>query len=85
MSTSKQELDNFYKFATSYLEDGETDVTMFELCELWQAENPTPEEFADTVARLKAACAALDAGEIGRPAREIVRESCDRLGLEIDE
>ncbi|MDA0833259.1 MAG: hypothetical protein O2955_13115 [Planctomycetota bacterium] len=85
MSTSRKDLDDFYKFASYYLESDEADVTMFELCELWQAENPTPEEFADTVARLKAACAALDAGEIGRPAHEIVRESCDRLGLDIDE
>ena len=85
MSTSKQELDDFYQFAASYLEDNETDVTVFDLCELWRAENPTPEEFADTVTKLRTACAALDAGEEGVLASEMLREACERLGLDIDE
>ncbi len=81
MSASKQDLDNFYKFASSYMDDEETDLSMDELYRLWRAK----EEHADCIAKLKAAYAELEAGDMGRPARDIIRESCERLGLVIDE
>lgn len=85
MSTSKQELDDFYKFASSYMEGDEADLTMDELCHLWQAEKPTPEEYADCVAALKEAIADMEAGDRGEPVEEALREIHDRLGLVIEE
>jgi hypothetical protein len=56
-----------------------------ELYCLWQAQNPMPDKLAEIVAVVRAAHAELEAGDSGRLARAALRESCERLGLKIDE
>lgn len=85
MKATREQLDNFYAFAMSELEMADPDTSLDAIYWNWRLENPTPEEFADTVAKLKVACAELEAGEEGVPAREMLREACERLGLEINE
>lgn len=52
---------------------------------LWRIQKPTETELAESVAAVKAAYADWQAGDAGRPARTALRETCERLGLLIDE
>lgn len=60
-------------------------MSVDELYSLWKHRNPTDDELAESVAAVKAAYAEFEAGDRGEPAREALRESCERLGLVIDE
>ena len=81
MSAIKQQIESFYRFASARVDDEETDLSMDELYRLWRAK----QEHADCIAKVKAAYAELEAGDEGVPAREMLRETCERLGLVIDE
>ena len=85
MKATREQLDNFYAFAMSELEKADPDTSFEAIYWEWRMRNPTPEEYADTVAKLKAAYAELEAGDEGVPAREMLRETCERLGLVINE
>jgi hypothetical protein len=82
---TKQQIDSFCEFASSQIDNGETQLSMDELYYLWRAKNPTPAELAESVAAVRAAYTEMEAGDHGRPARAALRESCKRLGLVIDE
>jgi hypothetical protein len=82
---TKQQIDSFYQFASSQIDNGGAEWSMDELYCLWRAKNPTPAELAESVAAVRAAYAEMEAGDSGRPARPALRESCQRLGLVIDE
>ena len=81
----KEQIDSFYHFASSQVDNGGAEFSMDELYSLWRAKNPTTAELADSVAAVKAAYAEMQAGDTGRPARAALRETCERLGLVIDE
>ena len=78
-------LEGFYQFASSQIAGGGAELSMDELYCLWRAKNPAQAEIAESVAALRAAHAEMEAGEGGRPARASLRETCERLGLVIDE
>lgn len=82
---TKQQIDSFYEFASSQIDNGGTELSMDELYCLWRAKSPTPAELAESVAAVRAAHAEMQAGDSGRPARAALRETCQRLGLVIDE
>lgn len=82
---TQQQIDSFYEFASSQVANGDTDLTLDEIYCLWRVRNPMPTELAESVAALKAAYAEMQAGDVGRPARAALRETCRRLGLVIDE
>jgi hypothetical protein len=82
---TKQEVDSFYEFASSQILNGGVDLSMDEVYGLWRAEHPTPEELAASVAAVRTAYAQMEAGDPTRPARSALRETCQRLGLVIDE
>jgi hypothetical protein len=82
---TKQQLDNFYEFASSQLANGGSKLSMDELYGLRRAKHPTPAELSDSVAAIRAACAEMEAGDRGRPARTVLREAYERLGLVLDE
>ena len=83
--TTRQQIESFYDFAKSQTENGGSELSMDEIYGLWRAKNPTPTELAESVNAVRAAYAEIEAGDDGRPAREALRESCERLGLLIDE
>jgi hypothetical protein len=56
-----------------------------DLRSIWKAKHPSSADLADSVAALRAAHAEMSAGDVGRPARQALRESCQRLGLVIEE
>ncbi len=83
--TTLQEIDSFYTFARSQVDNGAKEWSMDELYGLWRAKHPTPAELAESITALRAAYAEFEAGDGGRPAREALRESCQRLGLDLHE
>ncbi|MDA0833260.1 MAG: hypothetical protein O2955_13110 [Planctomycetota bacterium] len=77
MSATREQIESFYRFASSRVKD-EGDVTSIdELFRIWRAE----EERADCIAKLKKAYAELEAGETVS-AREMLREARERLGVD---
>jgi hypothetical protein len=82
---TKQQIDSFYEFASSQLDNGGAEFSMDELFCLWRVKHPTPAELSESVAAIRAAYAEMEAGDSGRPARPALRETCARLGLVIDE
>lgn len=82
---TKQQIDSFYQFATSQIDNGGGELSMDELYCLWRSKNPAPAELAASVAAVRAAYTEMEAGDTGRPARQALRETCQRLGLVIDE
>jgi hypothetical protein len=84
LMTTRQQIDSFHRFALEQIDNGGADLTIDDLYELWRIANPTDSERADTVAAVKAAYADFEAGDSGQPARQELRETCDRLGLVID-
>jgi hypothetical protein len=83
--TIKEQVDSFHRFATSQIENGGADLSMDELYSIWRSKHPSSAELQDSVAAIKESLAELDAGYEGRPAREALRESCERLGVVIGE
>jgi hypothetical protein len=82
---TKQQLDSFFEFASSQMNNGGAELSMDELYCLWRAKHPTPAELAETVAALQAAHTEMQAGDNGQPARAALRETSARLGLVLDE
>lgn len=83
--TTLEQIDNFHRFAMEQIDNRDSRLSMDELYGLWRAQNPSAEEFAESVAAIKAAYADFESGETGEPARTHLRNTCERLGLVIDE
>lgn len=82
---TKQQIDSFYEFASAEIDKGGTELSMDELYCLWRVKHPTPAELTESVRAVRSAYAEMEAGDRGRPARAALRETCQRLGLVIDE
>ncbi len=83
--TTKEQLDSFYHFAAEHVDDGGAEPSLDELYAIWRARNPSAEELNDNVAAIQAACDDLEAGDTGRPYREVLRDICADLGIVTDE
>jgi hypothetical protein len=81
---TKQQIDSLYEFASSQIDNGGAELSMDELYCLWRAKQPTPAELTESVAAIRSAYADMEAGDKGRPARQSLRDSCERLGLVIE-
>ena len=81
---TKQQLDSFYEFAAAKIANGGAKLSMDEIYSLWRV-RPSPSELAESVAACRAAYAEYQAGERGKPARELLREMYQELGLDVDE
>ena len=66
------ELDAFGRFIVEQIDQGRSDLSPEECLELWRAEHPSPEELNESTAVLKQAIADMEAGDRGRPAREVI-------------
>jgi hypothetical protein len=82
---TQDQVDSFHQFATSQIATVGSELSLDQLYSLWRAKHPAPQELAASVTALKSAYADLEAGDAGRPARLALRESCQRLGVVIDE
>jgi hypothetical protein len=78
MAIIEQELDDFTRFARDRMNQGESDLTIDELFDLWRAENPSPELYSENVAAVNASIRDFQAGErgtvAGRHSDELRRE-----------
>ena len=79
--TVREQLENFYQFASTQAGSSGENLSLDEIYQVWRARNLSPEEQAESVAAVREACADLEAGETGRPARDIMRDACQELGL----
>ena len=71
MTTTEQELNSFTRFAKQRLSTcGEADLSLDELFDLWRAENPSDERYAENVAAVRAAINDFKNGDRGTPAGE---------------
>ena len=78
--TTQEQIDSFYAFASSQIGNRKADLSVDELYCLWRAKHPSAAELTESIAALRTAHAEMEAGDSGRPARQALRESCQRLG-----
>lgn len=64
----------FHAFLGQQLQLGGTGKSPEEWLALWRAEHPLPEELQASVAALQEAIADMEAGDVGRPAHEVVAD-----------
>jgi hypothetical protein len=74
------ELAQFHQFVGQVL-SSTPDLTPEEAMDLWRASHPQEDDFEETVLALKEAIAELEAGDIGQPAEEFLREFRAQRGL----
>lgn len=83
--TTQEQIDSFHQFATSQIATVGGEFSLDHLYCLWRAKHPLRQELAASVTALKSAYADLEAGDEGRQARLALRESCQRLGVVVEE
>ena len=81
MSVTIEELRRFHQFAEEKLSNCWADLTLDNLVELWNIENPSPERLHEDVLAVKAALRDLDNGERGIPHEEHMREMREKYGI----
>jgi hypothetical protein len=85
MTTTEQELDSFTRFAKQRLStSGETELSLDELFDLWRAENPSDERYAENVAAVREAINDFKNGDRGTPAREHSDQIRREFGIETE-
>lgn len=83
--TVREQLENFYQFASAQAGSCGEKVSLDEIYQVWRARNLSTEEQTESLTAVQEACADLEAGETGRPARDVVRDACHELGLVTEE
>jgi hypothetical protein len=71
---TKEQINDFSRFAVEQLNSGGAALSMDELYDLWRRQNPDPDEYTENVAAVNAAIHDYKAGDRGRPAGELSRE-----------
>ena len=75
------ELERFQSFVVEKLSNGNSDLTPEQVLDLWRIENPTTDEHAANVEAIREAVADMEAGDHGRPYKEVLDEIRERLRL----
>lgn len=75
------ELFEFHQFVAQKLASPDQKLSPEEVLELWRETNPSPQEYANTVAALKEAISDYEAGDRGIPAAEFDRQLRERHGI----
>jgi hypothetical protein len=78
MAVTKHDLDAFHDFAEAKLESRHVD-SLHELVDIWESEHTSPQLHAQNVAAVQAAIRDMEAGDKGRPAKNIVEEMRSEL------
>ena len=65
MATAEHDLDSFSSFARQKINSGQRELSIDELFDLWRAENPSDEQFAENVAAIQASIQDFRNGERG--------------------
>lgn len=70
MTTTQQDLDSFTTYARQVIATGQRDLSIDELFDQWRSENPSDEQYAESVAAVKASIQDFKRGERGSIAGE---------------
>ncbi len=84
MSITKQELASFNEFASNRLSNEGADLSLDELFDLWRAENPSDEMYAENVAAIAEAIDDFRRGDRGTPAGEHSEQLRREFGLDCE-
>lgn len=77
----ESELGGFHRFIGEKLTNAGTGLSPEEALELWRAEHPSPDEFAESVAAIREALADMEAGDSGTPFEEFDRQFRQKHGI----
>ena len=80
MSVTQQQLDSFHRFASDKLINGDSDLSLPELFQLWQLENPSAEERTKVSEIIRQGDEDIEAGR-GRPVDEVNEELRHKYNL----
>lgn len=73
MALTRDELETFHRFAEAKLVTAGAE-SLQELVDLWTIDHPSGEVHASNVAAVQAAIRDMDAGDSGRPAKQVVQD-----------
>ena len=89
MTVTEEELDSFHRnrnrFAAEKLANDGSDLSLQELLDLWQIENPTPEKLRENVLAVKAAIRDMENGDRGMPFEDHIQEIQEKHSIPSDE
>jgi len=74
MSSAEHELEGFYRFAKERLATAGDELSVVELVDLWQIENPSAEAQLENVAAIRGALDDMGSGDAGRPVADVIAE-----------
>lgn len=80
-SAPTNELSEFHQFLGRQLDESDEQLSPEEALDLWRSENPDPDLHTRNVAAVREAIADMQSGDKGRPAKEVLQEIRDDLGL----
>ena len=78
---TQQQIDSFHDFATQHVSNGGAGLSMEQLFDLWQEQQPSAEELTESVAAVKAALRDMENGDTGRPAEDVIAELRNEAGI----
>ena len=78
---TQDEVHEFATFALQRIHDGDAELSMDELYDMWRHQNPDPAVHAENLAAVRAAIEDFKAGDRGQPAGPLTRELRDKLGM----
>lgn len=81
MQLTIDELNRFHRFAEEKLSNGGGDLTLEDLVDMWNLENPPPQQVREDVLAVKAALRDLDNGDRGIPFEDHIRELREKYRL----
>ncbi|MBD3676279.1 MAG: hypothetical protein HUJ26_22440 [Planctomycetaceae bacterium] len=76
---TREDIDCFHQFALQQIDDGNMELSILDLADLWQLKNLPEAELAESVAAVKASLNDMQNGDCGRPAEEVIAELRQRL------
>ena len=82
MSATREDLSRFHNFAATKIDAGQDGLSLQELLDQWQLQNPDPDLLNDDVLAVKAAMRDLDRGDRGVPFDEHLKQLASQFGLE---
>ena len=74
MTTTQEELESFYRFASEQLDAGGDEKSIDELYLQWRSEQTSQEDVAENIAAIQASIDDMNNGARGRDAHEVVKE-----------
>ncbi len=78
---TQQQIDSFHDFATQHVSNGGAGLSMEQLFDLWQEQQPTAEELTESVAAVQAALKDMENGDTGRPVEDVIAELRNEAGI----